>query len=94
MPTKVPEYMASGTPILVTAPKNTALYKYASSNEWAFILKDNKQESIREKIREIFESSELRGKIAKNAMKVAEKNHIGNTIRANFKNKLITATKT
>ena len=38
MPTKAPEYMISGTPIIIFAPKVTALVKYANKYEWAIVI--------------------------------------------------------
>jgi glycosyltransferase involved in cell wall biosynthesis len=75
MPTKAPEYMISGTPILVFAPEGTAIVKYAKEYEWAKVITENNISKISESIKQLIESKELRQQIAQNAIKIAEKNH-------------------
>jgi glycosyltransferase involved in cell wall biosynthesis len=85
MPTKVPEYMISGTPILVYADKSTALNKYASKEDWAFVVSDDNIDNLSEKIFQIYNSMEDRIRISQNAYKVVMKNHICQNNRIKFK---------
>ena len=41
MPTKAPEYMVSGTPIIVFGPGETALVDDAVQNKWAVTVTEN-----------------------------------------------------
>ena len=41
MPTKAPEYMVSGTPIIIFAPEVTAIVKYAKKYNWAKVITEN-----------------------------------------------------
>ena len=89
MPTKVPEYMASGTPILVFAHKTTALYKYAKETEWAYTVSDNNINSIAEAIERIYKDELLRKTLNKKAINIVKTNHDANIIRKKFKETLL-----
>ena len=43
MPTKVPAYLLSGTPILVYGPNEVAQVKYASSAGWGYVISNRNQ---------------------------------------------------
>lgn len=75
MPTKAPEYMVSGTPIIIFAPEETAIVKYAKKYEWAKVITENNINEITGAIKQLIENKELRQHIAQNAIKIAEKNH-------------------
>jgi len=75
MPTKAPEYMVSGTPIVIFAPEETAIVKYAKKDGWAQVITENKIGEITESIKKLIKSKELRERIGQNAIKTAEKNH-------------------
>ena len=64
MPTKAPEYMASGTPIIIYAPQDTALVKYAEKYNWAAIVTENSITLLSEKLKNLFLDMSLRKKIA------------------------------
>jgi len=53
MPTKTSEYMASGVPILVLAPKGYALTNYALREKWAHVLSDCNVEKISKAIEDL-----------------------------------------
>ena len=89
MPTKAPEYMISGTPIIIFAPKVTALVKYANKYEWAIVITDNNLIEISSAIRELIEKKERRQQIAQNAIKTAEKNHNSIDVTKNFKEAIL-----
>jgi glycosyltransferase involved in cell wall biosynthesis len=85
MPTKAPEYMVSGTPIIIFAPEETALVKYAEKGEWAKVIKEKRIDAISESIKELVENKALRHRIAQNAIRIAEKNHSSVNVTNHFK---------
>lgn len=89
MPTKAPEYMISGTPIIIFAPEVTAIVKYAKEDEWAKVITENKISEISESIKLLIKNKELRYKIAQNAIKTAEENHDSTDVKSQFKEVII-----
>ncbi|MFT3752804.1 MAG: glycosyltransferase [Paludibacter sp.] len=85
MPTKVPEYMITGTPIIIFAPEVTALVKYAQKYEWAKVITKNDIGAVTCAITQLIENQELRKKYAKNAIELAEKNHNSADVTNQFK---------
>ena len=85
MPTKAPEYMVSGSPIIILAPEETTIVKYAEKYEWAKVIKEQSIDVISKAIRELIEDKEQRQQIAKNAIKIAEKNHNLASVTDNLK---------
>jgi len=85
MPTKAPEYMVSGTPIIIFAPEVTAIVKYAKKYEWAKVITENSISEISETIRQLIENKVLRQQIAHNAMKIAEKNYNSINVTNHFR---------
>jgi glycosyltransferase involved in cell wall biosynthesis len=75
MPTKAPEYMISGTPIIIFAPEVTAIVKYAKEYDWAKVITENSINILSDAIKQLIENKELRQQIAQNAIKIAEENH-------------------
>jgi len=90
MPTKAPEYMVSGTPIIIFAPEVTAVVKYAKKHNWAKVITESNVSSISEAIKNLIQDKELREQIAQNAINVAEKNHNSIDVTAQFKNVILT----
>ena len=85
MPTKAPEYMISGTPIIIFSPKSTALVKYAEKYQWAQLITENTVQSLSQGIKALIDNKELRIKIASNAKRIAEEKHNSFTVSNNFK---------
>ena len=84
MPTKASEYMISGTPIIVFAPEETAIVKYAQKSGWAKVIVENEVEVVTEAIKQLFQNKDERRKIAQNAIQVAENNHDSRKISKSF----------
>ena len=84
MPTKAPEYMASGVPIMVFAPGETALYKYAKSQAWAFCTSEHTIDSLCSVLIEIINYPEKRKQVANTAREVVIKNHNKSDIQRDF----------
>jgi len=89
MPTKASEFMISGTPILIFAPEETAIVKYAQQYNWAEIVTENKIEIIAESIKRLIQSEDYRQMIAGNAIKIAERNHDASEITKKFKEVIV-----
>lgn len=85
MPTKAPEYMVSGTPIIIFAPEVTAIVKYAKKYSWAKVITENNFIEICVVIKQLIESKRLRKEIAQNAINVAQKNHNAINVTDHFK---------
>lgn len=84
MPTKAPEYMVSGTPIIIFAPETTAIARNARKNGWAKVVSRNNIEVISEAIKHLIESKELRKKIATNAITMSEEKYNSNIVANQF----------
>lgn len=89
MPTKASEYMASGTPILIFAPKETALVEYAERGKWAEVVIENNVEVLATKITDLFRNENLRKSIGEIAKKRAVDYHDDKVVVKNFRNTLI-----
>jgi glycosyltransferase involved in cell wall biosynthesis len=86
MPTKAPEFMITGTPIILFAPEVTAVVKYAKKYNWAEVITKNDINVVVKSIKQLIEKKELRQQYALNAIKIAEKNHNSIKVTNEFKN--------
>lgn len=84
MPTKAPEYMVSGTPIIIFAPEDTAMVRYAKKLNWAKVVQENSIKELVKVIKELLSDESKRKTIAQNAIQVAEENHNSKTVSAEF----------
>ena len=84
LPTKTSEYMISGVPILIYAPTETALYRYAARKEWAFLISSAREIVIKDQIREIIQEPEQRKKYAEKAYEIASTYHNAENKRMAF----------
>ncbi len=94
MPTKASEYMASGTPILIYAPENTALVQYAREHQWAAIVNQQEIGLLTSTLKKLFTDKNLRQEIAGIAKKRAELNHDTKIVAKNFQKIIVEAAKT
>lgn len=85
MPTKAPEYMVSGTPIIVYGPGETALVKDAVRNSWAKVVTEENVDLLADAVTALLNDAGLRNKIAENAIRIAETNYNSVNVRNNFK---------
>jgi glycosyltransferase involved in cell wall biosynthesis len=88
MPTKVPEYLASGTPILFFAPESTALINYVRKKECGSVVVKNDARVLAESIAELLEKKDLRQKYSERGMDLAENDHNAEIVREKFQNAL------
>lgn len=84
MPTKAPEYMISGTPILVLAPKETAISQYSKEYGWAFTSESDEVVHIVGVLTNIFKDEDTQSKISQKAMSLAIERHSGPVVRSRF----------
>lgn len=85
MPTKAPEYMISGTPVIMFGPGDTALMKDGQRNNWAKVVTENNVEALAEAINTLITNDTLRKELAENAIRIAETNYNSVKIRNEFK---------
>ena len=91
MPTKASEYMASGTPIIIYAPEDTALVQYAKKHQWATIVYKQEVDALTDTLRKLILNQSQRQRIAKTAIKVAEQRHDNKVVTLDFKNVIVNA---
>jgi glycosyltransferase involved in cell wall biosynthesis len=84
MPTKISEYMISGTPILLYSPEYVALTKYALQDNWAYIVSEPGIGKLNIAIKTLKEDTGLRSEIANRAVDVAKRNHDRTKIHDEF----------
>jgi glycosyltransferase involved in cell wall biosynthesis len=89
MPTKAPEYMISGTPVIVFAPDVTAIVKDAENNKWAKVVTENSITQLQQTIQQLFTNEGERQKISSAAINLAENKFNSVSVRSRFKEILI-----
>lgn len=85
MPTKAPEYMVCGAPILVFAPEVTATAKYAMEFGWAKVVTENSSEVLANAIKSLILNIDERKEIAWKAKNLAETNHDAKIVVTRFR---------
>ncbi len=91
MPTKVPAYLVSGTPILAYGPSGVAQIDYARQNDWALVVDQPGTEGIKNGMRELLEDAPLRQRLRTNARRCATQNHDSAVVRQDFQTALCDA---
>lgn len=93
MPTKAPEYMVCGTPILMFAPEETALVIAAKKGKWAKLVTENNNKKLSEAVDQLLINEVERTQIALNAIKIAETEFNAEAVRNKFRNLIATIIK-
>lgn len=88
MPTKVPAYMASGTPILVYGPHGVAQVDYAEREAWGHVVSDRAPGALDTGLRRILSDSALRESLRVRAQALAVANHDSTKVRTQFQSTL------
>lgn len=83
--TKVPEYMASGTLVLIYGPPTSPNVRYAEREGWGFIVDQPDKVRLEKAIIELIEKSELRAKLGQHARSLAFRNHDAGIVRQQFR---------
>jgi glycosyltransferase involved in cell wall biosynthesis len=78
MPTKVPAYLASGTPILAYGPLETAQIAYAQREGWGIVVDKRDPQMLRDAILALSADNALRASLSKRAREVAIRHDIRN----------------
>jgi glycosyltransferase involved in cell wall biosynthesis len=85
MPTKVPEYMASGTPVLVYGPLETPPVSYADSCKWGYVVSNRNLEELENAVLELMSSVKLRKELGQRARNLALQDFDADKIRQEFR---------
>lgn len=85
MPTKVPEYMASGTPVLVYAAAHVPPAQYAAREGWGYVVAERDAASLRQAIERLMSLEELRARLGKRGRELAIRNHDARVVRERFR---------
>lgn len=93
MPTKASEYMASGAPIIIYAPNDTALVQYAKKNSWASIVTEQDEQGLTEELKKLVLDKAYREGLAKRAKELAKNRHATKIVAQNFQKTIQEATK-
>ena len=91
MPTKVPAYLSSGTPILVYGPRGVAQVDYAADFDWGLVVSERNDGQLAEALRTILSDMPLRESLRSRAQAVARDRHDAGTVRSRFQQALIDA---
>jgi glycosyltransferase involved in cell wall biosynthesis len=85
MPTKAPEYMVSGTPVIVYAPSETAIIRNAEENDWAKIISEESYLTFSGVLQELIMNENERKRIGTNAIRFAEDHFNAAKVRNKFR---------
>jgi glycosyltransferase involved in cell wall biosynthesis len=88
MPTKIPECMISGTPVVLFGPPEAAPVDYALRDNWGLVISEPDQESFKRQLVELMRNPTLRRQISEPARKLAKERHNLDTVREAFWNRI------
>lgn len=91
LPTKAPAYMISGTPILVYAPADVATARYATREEWAYVVSEQGQQAVAQGLGHLMDNASLRERLGRRAQAVAVARHDAERVRREFWQSLVSA---
>jgi hypothetical protein len=91
MPTKVPAYLLSGTPILVYGPTEVAQVDYAATDGWGFVVPKQGVRNLTTAIERLIDDQPLRETLVATARLVAKRNHSAAEVRPKFQAALAAA---
>lgn len=79
-PGKLCEYLISGRPILVHAPAESFLSKYAKKHNFALVADNSNLENLKQEIVNAYKNQQTLKVLTDNAFKVALQNHMAKTV--------------
>lgn len=88
MPTRVPAYLAAGTPILVHGPAGIAQVDYARDAGWGLVVDDRGIDGLKAAIARLLDDGALRMALADRAKATALAHHDRARVRARFRDAL------
>jgi hypothetical protein len=89
MPTKVSEFMISGTPILLFCHPEVTLLNHAEKYQWAHIVSVDNIMVLKMQIMELLTNLDLREKLSTTAIEYATSNYSSVNVRESFKNNFV-----
>lgn len=90
MPTKVPAYLASGTPILAYGPAETAQIAYAAHDGWALVVDRRDPRRLDQAIVALQSDNEMRSRLSDRARAIASRHDVRH-VRVKFQELLTQA---
>jgi glycosyltransferase involved in cell wall biosynthesis len=87
-PAKLPEYMASGRPILIHAPAGSHVAKYGREGGFAEVVDIPDDEALRAAVMRLFEDEELARTRAARAQELVQVRHEASQVREEFRSLL------
>lgn len=75
MPTKIPSYLISGTPVLVYGSKETAQVQYALEAGWGYCVIERNDQVLVDAIKKLLFDSDLRELLISNGFETVSSNH-------------------
>lgn len=93
MPTKVPAYLNSGTPVLVYGSDETAQVRYAADNGWGLVVAEPSLAKLKSGLKQIVLDGALRRRLS-TAARSAVCNHDARVVRGAFQKLLIQSANT
>ena len=88
MPTKVPAYMASGTPVLLYSPRTHAMCAWAEQAKWAVVVGNRSPEQLAQALTRLAVSPTLRESLGRRASEMADREFDGRRVRVAFRDAL------
>jgi glycosyltransferase involved in cell wall biosynthesis len=91
MPTKIPAYLASGTPVLVYGPKGVAQVDYALNDHWGYVVQEQGISEIEKALDALISDEQLRANLGQYGIVLAKRNHDAAIVRPAFQSVLCEA---
>lgn len=91
MPTKVPAYLFSGTPVLAYGPGDLAQTRYARDAGWGLVIDRPEPAALKAGIVRILDDAALRERLSQTARRLAATRHDISTVRQQFRSLLARA---
>jgi glycosyltransferase involved in cell wall biosynthesis len=84
MSTKVPEFMMSGSPVLLYGPDNVAPIQYAIKEGWGYTVTERNIDILEGAIKKLVQDTKLRQRLSERAQEIARLNHDSQKISREF----------
>jgi hypothetical protein len=91
MPTRTPEFMVSGTPVLIYAPSELAVTEYARREKWAEVVTESNKAKLTQALIRLMDHERLREMLGRRARELAVQNHDAAHVREAFRQALVAA---
>jgi len=91
MPTKIPSYLSSGTPILLFGPSDIAQVQYAQQDKWGLVVNVPDMNVLESALRRLSTDTGLRQSLSQAAIETARNNHNSSVVRQRFRTLLSNA---